>query len=123
MKIEKNRCTNFLSCMEGYHQQLKMLHWATTNKAEHLLTDEIDGDILEFEDAIAENLMGSLDIRFGNGDLKTLLPNNNSLSSLLDELKKDVNDFRKECDDDGVINVIDDFLSKINKWKYLKTLS
>lgn len=125
--MEKH-CIEFLSALEGYHQMLKTIHWHTTNKSEHLLTDEIDGDVLEFEDSMAEVLMGKYGERFKIGELKSLLPNSRETKELLKELQKDVKDFRKHYssgndEDYGVCNIIDDFLSKVHTWQYLETLS
>lgn len=117
---------DFLSYLEGYHQALKELHWQTTNKSEHLLTDDIDGEVLGFEDRIAEIVMGCLDVRFGIGDLKPMVPNSKDLSSLIKELEKDLIEFKDKIGDDkkyaGIQNVLDDFMEAICKWKYLKTL-
>jgi len=115
---------DFLSCLEGYHQALKGIHWNTTCKAEHLLTDDIDDSVLEYEDKIAENLMGCGDFRFEIGDLKTMLPSARTLSEILKELQSDVNRFQEELDDKehaGIINILEDFTEDINKWKYLAT--
>ena len=71
--------------------------------------------------------MGKLGEKFGSGDLKTMLPNANELSGMLDEMEEDVNKFIDSIGGEhgygGIYNVTDDFLSKIYKWKYLETLS
>ena len=122
----RNKTIEFLSILEGYHETLKQIHWSTSNKSEHLLTDEIDSSVLEYEDKIAEVTMGSLNTRYGHGDLKCLLPEAKTTESLLKELKGDVLVYRKEVGDEpnraGIINVIDDFISDINRWNYLRTL-
>lgn len=115
---------NFLSGLEGYHQVLKEIHWSTTCKAEHLLTDDIDESILGYEDKLAENIMGCLGVRYGIGDLKTMLPSSKNLSDILKELVNDVNSFKSELDEKkhaGILNILDDMLEDINKWKYLET--
>lgn len=123
----KKEVLNFLSELEGYHQILKEIHWSTKNKAEHLLTDEIDSAVLEYEDSIAENTMGILNTRFGVGDLKSLLPNAKSLDGVLKEMNDDLTSLRDKLDGDnnyvGLINILDDFASDINKWNYLRTFS
>ncbi len=85
MALTKENGINFLQNCEGYHQALKMVHWSTEKKSEHLLTDDIDSYVLDFEDRIAESIMGILSIRYGSGDLKTLLPSSTDLKSLLKE--------------------------------------
>lgn len=127
MALSKENTKKLLSYLEGYHQRLKELHWSTDNHSRHLLTDEIDGGVLGFEDSLAEVVMGKLGEKFGKGDLKTMLPQSEELEGLLKELEKDVNEFDKEVGEEagfgGIHNVIDDFLSSINKWQYLETLS
>ena len=116
-----------LQCLEGTHEILKEIHWSTDNKSKHLLTDEIDEGVLEFEDELAEVVMGKLGEKFGKGDLKAMIPEAEELKCILDELEKDVNDFIDSIGGEhgfgGIYNVTDDFLSKIYKWKYLETLS
>ena len=127
MALTKENALKLLCALEGYHEILKEIHWSTDNKSKHLLTDEIDGDVLEFEDELAEVVMGKLDEKFGKGDLKALLPEAEELKGILDELEKDVNEFIDSIGGEhgfgGIYNITDDFLSKIYKWKYLETLS
>lgn len=127
MALSKENTKKLLSYLEGYHQRLKELHWSEDNHSRHLLTDEIDGGVLEFEDALAEVVMGKLGEKFGKGDLKTMVPQSEELKGLLVELEKDVNEFEESIGGEhgfgGVYNVVDDFLSSINKWQYLETLS
>jgi hypothetical protein len=123
----KNKTKNFLSYLEGVHSQLKMLHWSSKNHSEHVLTDDIDSSILEYEDRIAECVMGRLNTRFGIGDLKCLLPESKTLDGLINELQNDTITFKKDVEDDimnsGLVNILDELISDINKWNYLKTLS
>lgn len=127
MALTKENALELLRSLEGYHQTLKELHWSTDNHSRHILTDEIDEGVLEFEDELAEVVMGKLGEKFGKGDLKTMLPEASELSGILDELEKDVNKFIDSIGGEhgfgGIYNVTDDFLSNIYKWKYLETLS
>ena len=114
----------FLSSLEGYHQALKMLHWGTFNKSEHLLTDDIDQNILKYEDRIAECIMGCFNVRLNNG-LKALLPKSEGLINILNEMETDVIKFENKeyiSSHNGLINILDEFIEDINKWKYLSTL-
>ena len=126
MNTLKKEAIEFLSVLEGNHQLLKGLHWSTNCKAEHLLTDDIDSSVLEYEDKIAENVMGCGNFRIGVGDLKTMLPSAKNLGDMLTELENDVKDFKSKLEDkkhSGIINILDDFLTDINTWKYLKTFN
>ena len=45
---------------------------------------------------------------------------------MLNELENDVKDFKSKLEDkkhSGIINILDDFLTDINTWKYLKTFN
>ena len=120
----KEETKNFLSALEGYHQLLKTLHWSATAMAEHKLLDDIDHEVLEYEDSIAEVVMGITDSRFQNGDLKTLLPSAKNLKDMLRELEDDVTEYSNKVDSyNGLTNILDDFMTDINKWNYLRTLS
>ena len=126
MALTKENGLNLLSNCEGYHQLLKGLHWQADNKSEHLLTDDMDSSVLDFEDKMAENIMGFLGEKFHTGELKTMLLEADNIKSLLDEMENDIASFVEEIGDDrklgGIHNIIDDFLEDINKWKYLATL-
>lgn len=124
MGLTKENAVNFLSSLEGYHQQLKMLHWGADKHAKHILTDEIDGEVLSFEDEIAEMAMGFLNEKISDG-LKALLPENKELRGLLDELIEEVAKFEDELtekENRGIVSTCDDFIGKLNKYKYLETL-
>ena len=127
MKQLKEKTIEFLSSLDGNHELLKGLHWSATSHAQHILTDEIDGEILEFQDKIAECVMGILDTKIGVGELKALLPNAKTLDALLKEMKKDVIDFKEFVGDSaevsGLQNILDDLMSSINKWNYLRTFN
>lgn len=126
MSTLKKDSIEFLSILEGNHQLLKGLHWNSGCKAEHLLTDDIDEAVLEYEDKIAENVMGNGGFRIGVGELKTMLPSAKSLTDMLNELESDVKKFKTTLVEDkhaGIINILDDLLTDINTWRYLKTFN
>ncbi len=126
MEFTKKEALEFLSALEGYHSLLKTIHWSTTNKSEHTLVDSIDEDVLEFEDRIAEATMGRLNIRFGVGDLTTLMPDAKTLDTLLKELEGDILKFKEQIGDEpkysGMHNILDEFMEKVYSWNYLRTL-
>ena len=126
MKELKNKTIEYLSSLEGNHQILKELHWSATHHALHVLTDEIDEEVLKVEDEIAECVMGLLDTRFGIGDLKTMLPEAKTLDGILKEMRKDLTEFKTAVGDNvevaGLQNILDDFMQNINKWNYLRNL-
>lgn len=124
--MDKKNCIWFLSTLEGYHSQLKMLHWSTTNYHEHKLCDDINEAILDYQDRFAEATMGHLHTRFNVGEVKSLLPESTQLQALLKELESDVLKMKEytESDNktDGIMNILDDILESVNSWDYLATL-
>ncbi len=124
--MEKKNVLDFLSALEGYHSLLKTIHWSTTNKSEHTLSDSIDEDVLEFEDRIAEASMGRLNMRFNIKELKTMMPEASNLEGMLSELEADIVKLKDEIGDDskyaGMHNILDEFLEKVYSWNYLRTL-
>jgi len=127
MKELKKNTIEFLCILEGYHECLKMLHWSATHHALHVLTDDMDGDVLGTLDSIAECVMGITNTKFGIGDLKSLLPESKTLDGLLKEMKQDLINFKEKIGDgaevSGLQNILDDYMSNIDKWNYLKTLA
>ena len=127
MKQLKEQTISFLSNIEGYHQLLKELHWSATHHSLHTLTDDMDEEVLEVEDSIAECVMGILDTKFGVRDLKTMLPEAKTLDGLLKEMKKDLIECKNFVGDNaecaGLQNILDDYMQNINKWNYLRTLA
>lgn len=75
---------------------------------------------------MAENIMGVLGEKIHTGELKTMLPEATDIKGLLSEMEKDIFDFMDYLHDEkpiyGILNILDDFLENINKWKYLATL-
>lgn len=126
MKELKDKTIQFLSTLDGDHETLKGLHWSATHHALHVLTDEIDEEILKVQDEIAECVMGMLDTKFGVGDLKALLPEAKTIDGLLKEMKKDLIEYKESVGDKpevaGLNNILDEYMQNINKWNYLKTL-
>ena len=116
----------FLSVCDGAHEICKGLHWSAEHHAEHILTDDIDDAILDYQDKIAEVVMGLTGQKFQVGDLKALVGSSKDCKSFLNELESDLISYKKELGSDirvdGLINVLDDFATDISKWKYLSTL-
>lgn len=118
------RYVDFICSLHGYMIRVKEFHWSTDNNAEHLLCDEIEESIHDCEDRLAECIMGITGNKFKVGDLKPLLPNSNDLKKMLRELETETIDFKKKCDEykeGGLINICDDILECVNKYKYRTT--
>jgi hypothetical protein len=115
------RYVEFICSLHGYMIRVKEFHWSTDNNTEHLLCDDIEEAIHDCEDRLAECMMGILGKKFKVGDLKPLLPNSNELKKMLRELEIETIDFKKGLDEykeGGLINICDDILECVNKYKY-----
>lgn len=115
---------DFICSMHGYMIRAKEIHWNTDNNAEHLLCDEIESSIHDCEDRLAECIMGITSKKFKVGDLKPMLPNNTDLRKMLQEFEGETIDFKKSMDEykeAGLVNICDDILECINKFKYRTT--
>lgn len=117
----EKRFVDFICSMHGYLIRIKEIHWNTNNNAEHLLCDEIQDCIADCEDRFTEGVMGLEGEHFKIGDLKPMLPRNNSLIPMLKELEGEVIDMESNLSEkkyNGLINVLDELLENINKFKY-----
>lgn len=119
----KKEFIDFICSLHGYMIRAKELHWNTDNNAEHLLCDEIESEIHDIEDRLAECMMGLADNKFKVGDLKPMLPNAEDLKGMLNELEKETLDFKKGLGEDeaGLENICDDLLEACGKFKYRRT--
>lgn len=117
------RYIDFICSLHGYMIRVKEFHWSTDNNAEHLLCDEIEDSIHDIEDRLAECLMGMVGSKFKVGDLKPMLPNAKNLKDMLRELEVETNEFKKGIKENqgGVMNICDDLLETVCKYKYRAT--
>jgi hypothetical protein len=87
--------------------------------------DEIDETVLEYQDKVAEVVMGLTGKKFQVGQLKALVGDSSSCSAFLNDLEKDVLKYKESIGNEAKVaaihNIIDDFLSDIYKWKYRET--
>lgn len=123
----REKTIKFLSICDGYHELCKGFHWSAEKHSDHILMDDVDSAVLEYQDKIAEVVMGMIDDKFKPGELHALVSNSKDIKSMLKEMQEDVLKFKSEIGDkpivDALHNVLDDFLSDICKWKYLATFS
>lgn len=114
----------YICNLHGYLIRLKEIHWNTTSNSEHLLCDEIEDTLCECEDRFAENIMGYYGQHLKIGFLKPLLPNSHELTAMLKELEKEtiaLKPLAHANDKSGIMNVLDDILECVNKYKYRST--
>lgn len=120
----KKEFVDFVCALHGYLIRLKEIHWNTNENSTHLLCDEIESDIHDYEDRFMECCMGMEGKHFEIGKLLPMLPNAKDLFGMLKEFEKDILDMKKKLDGDengGLFNILDDMQECCNKYKYRAT--
>lgn len=109
--------------LTGYHIRLKELHYSAPCMNIHKLTDEFNEELLEFEDAIAENLQplpnfGVIRV----GEIRPEIPEAREFKDLLLSVRGVLADFKKQATEvmfSGANSIVDEFFATINKYIYL----
>ena len=116
---------DFIKYIEGVRIRLRELHWAAERNSKHVLTDSIIKSLEDFEDNIAEDLMGVFDFRIEVGAIVPTMTNQVELIPLLNELYDHLVSICASVENDkrfgGIVNEIEDLMHDVNKWKYLAT--
>lgn len=114
--------TELVNKIEGFQTRLKELHWNTGPISIHKLIDEFQDELGEFEDSVVENAVPFVGF-FEVGTLNPTLPEESNFSDVLEGIRGLVISYKREIGDSlmwsGSINIIDDFLSTINRFIYL----
>ena len=117
---------DFIKYVEGVRIRLREIHWEAERHSKHILTDTIIGDLEDFEDAIAEELMGVCGFRIKVGAIVPTMTNQVELGALLCELHENIVQLcacLESAGDEfgGIVNELEDMMAKVSKWKYLET--
>ena len=112
--------------LQGVGTRLKELHFSAPTLSIHKLVDEFDKEFKEFEDEIMENsqaLWGTIKPR----DLNPVLPESITFKELLEEIRGILVRIKKEGEENmmwtGIINIVDDFWTTVNKYIYLTNIT
>lgn len=120
--VKLDTLTGLINKIEGFQTRLKELHWNTGPIAIHKLINEFQDELGEFEDSIVENAVPFVGF-FEVSTLNPTLPNESNFSDVLEGIRGLVISYKREIGDSlmwsGSINIIDDFLSTINRFIYL----
>lgn len=116
---------DFIKYIEGVRIRIRELHWVAERNSRHMLTDDIISTLEEFEDNIAEDLMGVCGFRVQVGAIVPTMTTQVELSPLLCELHEAVVQLCASLESDklygGIVNELEDLMHSIGKWKYLAT--
>ena len=114
---------NLENKIQGYKTRIKEMHFGgSCGLSLHRLIDDFDKDFSEFEDDLMENaqaLFGFIE----PGELNPVLPEElNDFESLLEDIRGLLVSVKVEAGDammwTGIINIVDDFFSTVNKYIY-----
>lgn len=107
----------------GFHIRLKELHFSADCMDIHKLTDEFDSALLEFDDAIMENLQPLPNFGvIGVGDINPEIPEAIDFKDVLLSVRGLLADFKKQATEvmfSGATSVVDEFFATVNKYIYL----
>ena len=111
--------------LHGFHTRLKELHYSASSISLHKLIDEFDEELGKFDDSLMENaqaLWGFIE----PGDLNPELPEATDFGTALEDLRGLLVSIKRESANSmmwaGIINIVDDFFSTVNKYIYLNNI-
>ena len=117
---------NFENRLQGYKTRVKELHFSANRHSIHIILDDFEGELSEFEDEIMEELQ-AIHGQYTPGEINPVLPKSLDSDSLLREIRADLINMREFLDSQpmysGSVSVLDDFLHNVNKTIYLIRLS
>jgi hypothetical protein len=122
----REKTFEFLVCMMGCRDQLRMNHWQTTSYAEHKMTDDLMGTLDDLIDKLGEATLG----QFGRPQITTLTNNvsdinivsSKSVIAKLEEGAREMLAEYKVTECEGIVNLLGELDTEIQKFKYLSTL-
>ena len=123
--MDKEYLISVIGRLEGYKTRLKELHWSSPSHSIHIITDEFSEELGKFEDDLAENAIALLGFVYP-GDLKPVLPEETEFEAFLVSLRGLISGVKSESEDQmwsGLVNIIDDFWSTLNRYIYLAKIS
>jgi hypothetical protein len=117
----------FVKALFEFQLNLKMYHWRTFKHPRHKATDKLMSNLLEFTDLFVEAYMGkykrvetplNIQLKKNITDKNVVTKLMNPFVSFLKSWKKDLGE-----EEDEFVNLIEELQIKVEKTKYLMTLS
>lgn len=127
---DKPKFIEFISKLEAFKTKCKNLHWSAPNEPIHVRLDEFLGEISDYEDSIAEEVMGITD-KFKPTDINpapfTNIQSITNAADFINSICKATCDFYDGLCSDcsiyaGLKSETETFIHNINKYKYLFSL-
>lgn len=112
--------------MEGWKTKCKNLHWAAPKKNVHVYLDEFLEVISDYQDTVAEGIMGVLSVHLRPNDVKGDPGNAQNAQQFVDEVKAGTLNFYKQIPENplyaGLKSECETFIQNVNKFDYLFSL-
>lgn len=117
---------DFICKLEGWKTKCKNLHWAAPKKNVHVYLDEFLEVISDYQDTVAEGIMGALSVHLGPSDVKGDPGNAQNAQQFVDEVKAGTLSFYKQIPENplyaGLKSECETFIQNVNKFDYLFSL-
>ena len=117
---------DFICKLEGWKTKCKNLHWAAPKKNVHVYLDEFLEVISDYQDTVAEGIMGVLSVHLGPSDVKGDPGNAQNAQQFVDEVKVGTLSFYKQIPENplyaGLKSECETFIQNVNKFDYLFSL-
>ena len=117
---------DFINKLEGWKTKCKNLHWAAPKKNVHVYLDEFLEVISDYQDTVAEGIMGVLSVHLGPSDVKGDPGNAQNAQQFVDEVKAGTLSFYKQIPEDplyaGLKSECETFIQNVNKFDYFFSL-
>lgn len=114
---------DFICQLEGWKTKCKNLHWAAPKKNVHVYLDEFLAVISDYQDTVAEGIMGVLNIHLRPNDVKGNPGNAQNAQQFVSEVKEGTLSFYKQIPENplyvGLKSECETFIQNVNKYDYL----
>lgn len=120
---------NFARILEGIRERLKEIHWNTSVKSIHLLTDDFITELGEFQDSLVEEMLGITDSKINFNEFYPVFCEPQELNEVLKYLltnimnvKSKYTQLNDKIEYGGINSILDDMLHYYFKGAFLETL-
>lgn len=117
--------TEFLNKLEGWKTKCKNLHWSAPKRNIHIYLDEFLDILNDYQDGLAEGIMGILG-KLQPNVIKGTESNTLNAIDFINEIQQLTLEFYNKIPQDaiykGVTSECETFIQNINKYKYLFSL-
>ena len=117
---------DFLRFIEGVKTNLKEIHWNTTSRKTHKLSEDLLDKFSEIQDDIAEDMQGFYGVCIEVGDLVPVESHVGPLSELIKNVLSETITLKAsilEVDGlDGIVSILDSMMHDANVGSYLESM-